>query len=74
MLEEVLTAEMLVVGVLHPTDDDSLVGQPVGVLKIQKPRNETRWQTAFALSLTKIFGFSGERSITENLLYGSISS
>jgi hypothetical protein len=47
-LEKLLAAEELVIGVLHPTLAQHLVGEVVGVLEDAKPRHQARRQRRLA--------------------------
>jgi hypothetical protein len=42
MLKEGLAAEMLIIGVLDPARNHSLIRQIIGVLQIEKPCNQAR--------------------------------
>ena len=44
MLEELLAAEELVIGVLHPALAQLLIGEVVGVFENGKPRHQPRRQ------------------------------
>jgi len=48
VLEELLAAEQLVIGVLHPALAQHLVGKVVGVLEDDQPRHQSRRQRRLA--------------------------
>ena len=48
MLEELLAAEQLVIGVLDPARAQLLVGEIMHVLEDRQPRHQPRWQRRMA--------------------------
>ena len=65
MLEELLTAEELVIGVLYPALAQRLVGEVVGVLEDGKPRHQSRrqWWPAWLVLIDRAEPLLEERPI-----------
>ena len=55
MLEELLPAEELIIGVLHPARAQLLVGEIVGVFEDGQPRHQPRRQRRLARAVTVDF-------------------